>query len=447
MGLLDGLMGRNGGGKDRVSDLLAKFSKASQARNWYESAWVDYLKYYMGDQWDDSKTGDMTADVYNMIYSHIETIIPILTDQRPIFQANGVNDPDMELEEDLNFIFKDLMLRSDFDSKLPGLLRLGAIYGTSFIYPYWDKEAQGGLGNVAFKTIPPWYIFPDPSARSVDGAARMFYADFMPADMARAMFPDHAKEIKPGMPTALPKLFSYRQILDEGWQVATNQNRTSDSKGAFRGEEEVLIIEAWEKDYTFTGEKDKEEEAKAHDEDARLMSGESVMLDPRDLHGQHIEVHEAELAKLERHLSKAVNVEEQEVLQQFVLALSQHNVMHHEFRNALGKPRKYPNWRVTVLAGDVEVSDGPSLTQTFPMRPYQNVSVEDRFWGMSDIKQLQDPQDNINRSISQISEILKLTGNPPLVTDSNSGLDVDNLYNESGQIIVKNPGSEVFWLQ
>jgi len=68
MGLLDGLMGRNGGGKDRVSDLLAKFSKASQARNWYESAWVDYLKYYMGDQWDDSKTGDMTADVYNMIY-------------------------------------------------------------------------------------------------------------------------------------------------------------------------------------------------------------------------------------------------------------------------------------------------------------------------------------------------------------------------------------------
>jgi hypothetical protein len=82
----------------------------------------------------------------------------------------------------------------------------------------------------------------------------------------------------------------------------------------------------------------------------------------------------------------------------------------------------------------------------YPFIRYIDYQVPSVFWGMGEIQQLEKLQENINQRRAQITDILRLTANPPFVADADSGVNPKAMTNRPAVIIYKNRGSEVRWL-
>jgi len=104
-------------------------------------------------------------------------------------------------------------------------------------------------------------------------------------------------------------------------------------------------------------------------------------------------------------------------------------------------------WR-TVCANGVVLRDeeSPFKHNFFPFIKFIDYVVPSCFWGMGEIQQLERLQDFINRRRGQTQDILRICGNPPLVADSNSGINPKAMNTRPGTIIYKNPQTEVKWL-
>lgn len=107
----------------------------------------------------------------------------------------------------------------------------------------------------------------------------------------------------------------------------------------------------------------------------------------------------------------------------------------------------YP--QCTVIANGVIVKPTmrPYAHDRFPFIRFIDYPVGSQFWAMGEVQQLRPIQDAINDRRSQIHDILRLTANPPLIADLDSGVNPKALTNRPASIIFKNRGSEVRWEQ
>ena len=107
--------------------------------------------------------------------------------------------------------------------------------------------------------------------------------------------------------------------------------------------------------------------------------------------------------------------------------------------------RKWPNGRKTVRANNVILYDGPNPYDDgkIPYQKFDNYFLPHEYWGQGDIENLKSPQKILDKIVNFILDVLIMTGNPIWILDSNSGVDGDNLFNRPGEIVVKNPGTDV----
>lgn len=104
---------------------------------------------------------------------------------------------------------------------------------------------------------------------------------------------------------------------------------------------------------------------------------------------------------------------------------------------------------VTIMANGILLRDSetPFRHNKFPFVKFIDYTIPSCFWGMGDIQQLEPLQDFINKRRGQTQDILRITSNPPLIVDSDSGVNPKAITTRPGIMIFKSRGSEVKWLQ
>lgn len=104
---------------------------------------------------------------------------------------------------------------------------------------------------------------------------------------------------------------------------------------------------------------------------------------------------------------------------------------------------------VTIMANGFLLRDTPSPFNhnRYPFVKFIDYTIPSCFWGMGDIQQLESLQDFINKRRGQTQDILRLTANPPLIVDSDSGVNPKAITTRPGIMIFKSRGSDVRWLQ
>lgn len=110
------------------------------------------------------------------------------------------------------------------------------------------------------------------------------------------------------------------------------------------------------------------------------------------------------------------------------------------------KRLQFPNGRKVIIANDVILYNDQIEYEGEDKYPYQrliNYVLSRSFWGISELEPLESPQRTFNKLVSFALDVLYLMGNPIWVVDTTSGIDTENLINQPGLIVEKEPGSEV----
>jgi hypothetical protein len=357
------------------------FEKAKKHREKYDTRWMDYYKMFRGKQWKEQRPSYRHSEVINMIFQHIQSVVPILSDARQRFEFLPEEPSDLEFARIMDQVAESDWVRGNWTYRLTEIIYDSHFYGTGLAEVCYDAKAKYGAGAVEFKSIDPMYAFPDPDAYDVNERCGFFvYAEPMDVERLKKKWPEKAQYIKADLmdlmgedKTDLGEI-KYRSPVDSTLISSTGSN------DFYKGQDKALEITCYIK-----SDEVEEVENKSFDE----ATGEERV----------------------------------------------------EYEQRL----KYPNGRKIVLAGSVLVFDSanPYEDGLFPYARLTNYIDPRSFWGISEIEVLESPQKTFNKLISFALDVLTLMGNPIWVLDSNSDVDGDNLMNRPGLIIEKAPGSEV----
>lgn len=357
------------------------FEKAKKHRTKYDERWVDYYKMFRGKQWKEARPSYRHSEVINMIFQHIQSVVPILTDARQRFEFLPQEPSDLEFAKILDQVAENDWVRSNWTYKLTEVMYDGHFYGTGLSEMCFDAKADFGAGKIDYKSCDPMYCFPDPDAFDVNERCGFFvYAEPMDIERLRKKHEKHAKWIKADLMDLMNEDKTDLHETTFKSPVDNTVAMSGSNPDIYKGQDKALEITCYIK-----SDEVEEIEKKNFDE----ASGEERV----------------------------------------------------EYEQRL----KYPNGRKIVVAGSVVVFDGPNPYDDglFPYARFINYIDPRSFWGISEVEVLESPQKTFNKLISFALDVLTLMGNPIWILSTDSDVDADNLFNRPGLVIEKSPGSEV----
>ena len=211
--------------------VYTKFKQSYVAKAPLMEKWKKYMSAYEGELFkNDSRPDYKSNQVSNLIFSVIENIRPIMTDNNPKFIAVPVSPQGQEFSNDVQMALDFEWDREKMSTKLPAQLIPMLVYGTAIWFVRWDGN-DGDYGNIKVKAVDPFNIFPDPLAENVENAEFIVYATYQNANQIKQQFPDKASAIE-GSRISMSELISGRDDND------SNE------------ENQVLILEMWCRDWT-----------------------------------------------------------------------------------------------------------------------------------------------------------------------------------------------------
>ena len=343
-----------------------------------------FYRYYRKKQLPTLPSNTIPNSVTNMIFSIIETQLPIMTDNRPGLNVipeseTGLNDEQIEQRLKTAAIFKKLLDRiwdkRQVDLKVPASLKDTLITGTGFLAATWNPKLENGIGDVDVTSVSPLKVYPDETAIDINDADYLIVVNPTSIKKLRMEYPDKAGELK------AEEMSDKDEMADDAgdsYIVQTTDATSSNLQTAGEGGEIVSdranVITCWMRDDTI------------------------------------IEVQE----------------EDKETGKQSMI-------------NKL----KYPNGRRVKIVGDCILED---VENDLPDFPYPLVRIldynfTDSFWGIGEIEQLMDKQDILNNAYNRLSRLINLCTSPVTVIDASTGIDPDSWVNTTGAVYVKNPGT------
>lgn len=208
-----------------------KFRQAYVAKAPLVKKWQEYMSAYKGDYFKNANKPDYKSDqVSNLIFSTIESIRPIMTDNNPKFIAMPYTPEGQDFSADVQMALDYEWDRTKMTTKLPAQLIPMLVYGTCVWFVPWDGS-KNEYGDIDIKAIDPNNIFPDPLAEDVESAEYIIYATYQNANQIKQKFPDKASAIE-GSRITMSELVNNRDEQDT------------------KEENQVLIVEMWCRDWT-----------------------------------------------------------------------------------------------------------------------------------------------------------------------------------------------------
>lgn len=356
-------------------DLL--FEKAAKHRRKYDKNWVDYYKYYRGEQWNKKRPSYRHSEVINLVFQAIQSMVPIMTDARPKIGFVPQEPQDTQFAEILNQLFE-----SDYDKynwlyKITEVIFDSHFYGVGFSSLEYDSDAEFGYGCIKFMPEDPFDMYPDPDARNVNEECEYFIkAKPEDVDKVKKRYANHkfADKIKADLDDLS---FAKRNVELLHIRKNTDIDMPRDSLVYSAGvdddmKDKVLVITAYLKP--------------SDTEEVEQPAGE--------------------------------NPEEK----LFITKL------------------KYPKGRKVVKINGYIFEDSPLDydDMKFPYSRCTNYILPREFYGQSEIEQLKSPQNIFNKLISFTLDCMTLTGNPVWLVPNGSGVNPRKLINRPGLVVEYN---------
>lgn len=208
-----------------------KFKQSYVAKAPLMEDWKKYDKAYSGELFNNvSKPDYKSNQITNHIFSTIESIRPIMTDNDPQFLAEPTTPDGMAVGGDIQVALNYEWHREKMATKLPSQLIPMLVYGTCVWFLSWDGT-KGDTGEINCKPVNPFNIFPDPLAEDIEGAEYIIYATYKHANQLKKSFPDKA-EFFVGSNISMSELVAERD------------------RDAVGQQEQVLTLEMWYRDWT-----------------------------------------------------------------------------------------------------------------------------------------------------------------------------------------------------
>lgn len=365
-----------------VLKMLQKFKKH---RSKYDKNWLHYYKMFRGDQWTGIKMPSFRSkEIVNMIWETVQSNVPLQTDVRPQMNFIPTEPSDMEFSQILNEISNSDWERNNWLTPLTEIIIDGYLYGTGYGLPGFDSSADFGLGSASFESEDPFYCYPDPDAREVNGKNSDGFIIAVPTDTGKlkSQYPHLKHLIKSDVTDVIQ---SSKTALNDFKYRTVNTDRDMPDLSSLTGSDSVsfktMVVTAY----------------LLPDETEELCEPDGV-----DDSG------------------------EQKVKTTY--------------------KKKYPKGRTIKVACGLLLEDDPKLPfehGEIPVCKYVNYILPREFFGVSEVEQLESPQRIFNRILNAQLEIMNLMGNPVWIVDHSAGVDPEQLVNRTGLVVLKEPGSEV----
>jgi len=180
-------------GEEKLASMVFKaYTEAKAFKKNYDKDWELWYRYYAGQHWQHPVAAWRSTPVVNFIFSTIETIIPIMTDNRPQIVVLPMEPSDTNISEVIQNIIKKIWVEQDTDLKLPMVIKNTLKYGTGFAKVWWNPLLAQGRGDVAISVVDPRHMYPSPGALDMEDAKYIVFAANVPLSNVERDYP-HVK--------------------------------------------------------------------------------------------------------------------------------------------------------------------------------------------------------------------------------------------------------------
>ena len=212
-------------------EMFYKFEIAKQAKSSKVEMWNKCLSAYNSDYFKQMNLPDYKSDeISNFIFSTIETIKPIMTDNDPKILILPKTPQGADNIDKLQNAFDYEWVRAKMGRLLPQAITIALQIGTAIIGIFWDGSDENGIGNVKPTLINPFNFYPDPMATCVEDAEYIIYATYKHVNDLKVKYPDKSNLLSGGT-------INYSELVSSGIDTSNVRNQ-------------VLVLECWLRDYT-----------------------------------------------------------------------------------------------------------------------------------------------------------------------------------------------------
>jgi hypothetical protein len=355
--------------------------KSKKHRAKYDKHWLDYYRFFRGDQWQKKRPSYLHSECINFIFQAIQGMVPVMTDTRPQASFLPQDPSDLEFTEVLNQLYESDWQAGNWMFRMTEVIIDSHLYSVGESSLKYDPNADFGLGRICYYSEDPLDCYPDPDANQINESEETsaFFITAKPTDVEKLRLKYKGHKFEAAIKSDI-------QDLSEATRDRTSLARTS-------------FVRMTDKDLPVVREfSDMEADGNA---DKCLVI--KVYMKP------------AETEEIEEEFSEG-----EETGVRFITK------------------KKYPKGRVLTIINGHLFEDTPSLPNEdgkFPFQKLVNYILPREYYGVAEVEQLVSPQKIFNKLISFVLDVLTLAGNPVWLIPSSSGVEEGSFHNAPGMQI------------